>query len=148
MRISAKGRYALAATAWMAEYYDSGDFVTVVNISEKLSISKIYLEQIFSLLKRANLLLSAKGSKGGYQLAKAPKEISALEILEAVEVSLFERTEDTVIEKAPELNQALRKLVFNEIDTNVQNVLLNICLSDIVAESEALRGEDEFIYYI
>ena len=41
MRISAKGRYALAAAINMAENYSSGECITVISISEKLGISKI-----------------------------------------------------------------------------------------------------------
>ena len=53
MKISAKGRYGLAAMTYLARNYASGSPVTIVSISEKLGISKIYLEQVFSLLKRA-----------------------------------------------------------------------------------------------
>ena len=60
MKISAKGRYGLAAMTYLARNYASGSPVTIVSISEKLGISKIYLEQVFSLLKRARLVNSIK----------------------------------------------------------------------------------------
>ncbi|NLV86177.1 MAG: hypothetical protein GX025_03020 [Clostridiales bacterium] len=44
MRIPAKGHYALAATVNMAKSYNSGEHVTLISISERLGISKIYLE--------------------------------------------------------------------------------------------------------
>ena len=53
MRISAKGRYGLAAMAYLAHSYNNGAPVTIIRISEKLGISKIYLEQVFSLLRKA-----------------------------------------------------------------------------------------------
>ena len=83
MRISAKGRYALAAVISMAQQYHSGEFITLISISEKLGISKIYLEQVFSLLKRGELVTSVKGAQGGYQLARIPRQISALDVLTA-----------------------------------------------------------------
>jgi DNA-binding IscR family transcriptional regulator len=49
MRISTKGRYALAAMTHMAAQYDSGENLTVISIAERLGTSKIYLEQIFLL---------------------------------------------------------------------------------------------------
>ena len=61
MKISAKGRYGLAAMTYLARNYASGAPITIISISEKLGISKIYLEQVFSLLKRANLVNSIKG---------------------------------------------------------------------------------------
>ena len=77
MKISAKGRYGLAAMTYLARSYAAGAPVTIISISEKLGISKIYLEQVFSLLKRARLVNSIKGSQGGYQLSRAPRAIKA-----------------------------------------------------------------------
>ena len=74
MKISAKGRYGLAAMTCLARNFASGSPITIISISEKLGISKIYLEQVFSLLKRAQLVNSIKGSQGGYQLSREPRE--------------------------------------------------------------------------
>src|SRR5690606_1073070 len=108
MRISAKGRYALAAVINMAQQYDSGECITVISISERLGISKIYLEQVFSMLKRGDIVRSVKGAQGGYQLVRPPEQITVLDVLSAVETSLFETVEDTVPEKAPEIEAAMR----------------------------------------
>ena len=43
MRISSKGRYALAAVMDMAQQYANGEYITIISISEKMGISKIYL---------------------------------------------------------------------------------------------------------
>ena len=91
MRISAKGRYALAAAISMAQQHGTGEYITVISISEKLGISKIYLEQVFSLLKRAGLVTSVKGAQGGYQLSRMPGQITALDLLMAVETSPLNR---------------------------------------------------------
>ncbi|HPF87499.1 MAG TPA: Rrf2 family transcriptional regulator, partial [Candidatus Limiplasma sp.] len=70
MRISARGRYALAATASMAARYATGENITVASLAERLGISKIYLEQVFSLLKKADIVASHKGAQGGYRLSR------------------------------------------------------------------------------
>ncbi|GAE87910.1 iron-sulfur cluster regulator IscR [Acetivibrio straminisolvens JCM 21531] len=44
----------------MAQQYNNGEHITVISISEKLGISKIYLEQVFSLLKKAKIVSSTK----------------------------------------------------------------------------------------
>jgi Rrf2 family protein len=92
MRISARGRYALAATVSMAARYAAGENITVISLSEDLGISKIYLEQVFSLLKKAEVVSSQKGAQGGYRLSRPPQDISALEVLSAADLSLFEET--------------------------------------------------------
>jgi len=148
MRISAKGRYALAAAISMAQQYGTGEYITVISISEKLGISKIYLEQVFSLLKRAGLVTSIKGAQGGYQLSRAPGEISALDLLVAVETSLFEQTEGTVGEKAPDIDGAMRVAVFERLDGAIRDALSKITLEDLVSEAEKHKGEQALMFYI
>ena len=118
MRISAKGRYALASVVHMAQQRN-GESITLVSISERLGISKIYLEQVFSLLKRGELVTSVKGAQGGYLLSASPGQISVLDVLTAVETGLFDKTEDTVAEKAPEIEFAMRERAFQALDDAV-----------------------------
>jgi len=148
MRISAKGRYALAASISMAQQYSVGEYITVLSISEKLGISKIFLEQVFSLLKRAGLVTSVKGAQGGYQLSRAPGEICALDVLMAVEISLFEQVEGTVNEKAPDIDMAMRVAVFDKLDKTVRDILSRITLEDLVSEAEKHKGEQALMFYI
>ena len=148
MRISAKGRYALASAICMAQQYGTGEYITVISISEKLGISKIYLEQVFSLLKRAGLVTSVKGAQGGYLLARAPAQITALDLLMAVETSLFEQVEGTVREKAPDIDEAMREAVFEKLDSAVRAVLNKITLEDLANEAEKHKGEQAIMFYI
>lgn len=148
MRISAKGRYALAAVINMAENHSNGEYITVVSISEKLGISKIYLEQVFSLLKRGGIVISVKGAQGGYQLARMPQQISVQDVLSAVELSLFEPAEQTVQVKSPEIEAAMRSSVFNAIDDAVKNTLQKITLYDLVNEAEKNRTDQGLMFFI
>ncbi len=148
VRISTKGRYALASMVTLAQYYRSGEFITVISISEKLGISKIYLEQVFSLLKRGSLVHSIKGAQGGYQLARQPSEITAYEILSAVETSLFEDTEDTVKETALPIESALHSLVFEPLGAAVKEVLENIDLQKLIHEAESKKAPENLIFFI
>jgi Rrf2 family protein len=148
MRISAKGRYALAAAVYMAGCYESGEQITVISISEKLGISKIYLEQVFSLLKRGEIVTSIKGAQGGYRLTRPPKEISAFDILSAVELSLFERAEDTVKENAPEVNDAINCLIFDKADGALNSALKSVNLEMLASDVEKRKSGPEIMYYI
>lgn len=148
MRISARGRYALAAAIIMAQQYDSGEYISVISISERLGISKIYLEQVFSLLKRSGLVSSVKGAQGGYQLARMPGQITALDLLSAVESSLFEQAEGTATEKAPAIDAAMRLSVFDRLDRAVSDTLSQISLEDLVTEAEKHEGEEGLMFYI
>lgn len=148
MRISAKGRYALAATTSMAQSYNKDEFITLISISEKLDISKIYLEQVFSLLKRGNIVTSVKGSQGGYQLSRIPHQITAFDILSAVETSLFETTEETLSQKVPELESALRYTVYDSLDQSIKDSLQKISLYDLVLQTENNRSDQSLMFFI
>ena len=148
MRISAKGRYALASVIHMAQQQHSGESITLISISERLGISKIYLEQVFSLLKRGELVTSVKGAQGGYLLSAAPGQITVLDVLTAVETGLFDKTEDTVAEKALEIEFAMRECAFQALDDAVSASLSQVTLEDLVLASEKHKGENAAMYYI
>lgn len=148
MRISAKGRYALAAVISMAQQYNNGEYITVISISKRLGISKIYLEQVFSLLKHGGLVNSVKGAQGGYQLARRPGQITVLDVLSAVETSLFEKAEDTVLEKSPDIETAMRLSVFEVLDKSIKDALDKITLDDLTAEAEKHNEEHALMFYI
>ena len=148
MRISSKGRYGLASMIILASQQKSVEFSTILSISEKLGISKIYLEQVFALLKRAELVTSTKGAQGGYQLAKLPEEISVYEILKAVEVSLFENTESSVKEKAESVEDTMQQLVFAKLDEKISDTLSSIKLSTLASESKKNLFSKTNMFYI
>lgn len=148
MRISTKGRYALAAVISMAQHYNNGEYITVISISEKLGISKIYLEQVFSMLKRGGLVTSVKGAQGGYLLSRTPNTISTYDVLSAVEGSLFEATEDTVASTAPEIEKAMRMAAFDALDKSVKDTLTHVTLDDLMSEAEKNKKDNTQMFYI
>ncbi|MGL5437425.1 MAG: RrF2 family transcriptional regulator [Lachnospiraceae bacterium] len=148
MRISVKGRYGLAAMINMASNYDIGEYITVISISEKLGISKIYLEQVFSLLKRGGLVNSIKGAQGGYRLSRMPRQITVFDVINAVEPSLFEKTEETVVDKAPEIERAMQLSAFSILDEAVKDTLEKITLESLLTAIEKHKSNGEFMFYI
>lgn len=148
MRISSKGRYGLAATVVLARNYPSGAYLTVACASEQLGVSKIYLEQVFALLKKAGLVNSVKGAQGGYRLARPPQKITALEVLTALEQSLFEKTERSVAGKAADIERAMQETVFAAADRAVSDTLSGISLYDLAARAEEYRKAETYMFYI
>lgn len=148
MRISSKSRYALAAMINMAQSVETGKYTTVISISDKFGISKIYLEQVFSLLKKSGLVISVKGSQGGYQLSKPPAEITAYDILQATEIAFFDKTEETVADVSPEIENAVRTMIYEPLNQTIINLLKNITLLDLVNEAEKNSDESGFMFYI
>ncbi len=147
MKLSAKGRYGLAAMTQLAMNYHAGGPVTIIKISERLGISKIYLEQVFSLLKRAKLVRSIKGSQGGYQLAREPERITAYDILAAIELALSETTAPA-FDKLPALDEALAKTIYEPLDAAIRESLSSTTLAELTAAAEREHREEVMMFYI
>ena len=84
MKLTSKGRYAVMALADIAKF-DQNDPISLRDISLRQGISLLYLEQIFLKLKKNNIVVSVRGTNGGYVLSKTPKEIKLTEIFSAVD---------------------------------------------------------------
>jgi Rrf2 family protein len=148
MRISTKGRYALAAVIEIARSAAKGENVAVVNVASKLGISKLYLEQVFSQLRNGEVLQSEKGARGGYQLLRSPQNISAWDVLSTVETALMEPVGKSVEENAPDIAAAMNTLVFDSLNTAVRGALSQISIQQLLDHAECLRGEQALMYYL
>ena len=84
MKLTAKGRYAVMALADLANFSDQNP-VSLRDISLRQGISLNYLEQIFSKLKKDDIVKSIRGKNGGYILAKEPARIKLSNIFSAVD---------------------------------------------------------------
>jgi Rrf2 family protein len=81
--VTSKSRYAVVA---MAELARSGDQpVPIATIAERRAMPVQFLEQLFSTLRRAGLLESRRGVKGGYTLARPADDITVLEVVQALD---------------------------------------------------------------
>ena len=84
MKLTSKGRYAVMALADIANF-DKQNPVSLRDISLRQNISLVYLEQIFSKLKKNNIVKSIRGTKGGYILTRDPGQIKLSNIFSAVD---------------------------------------------------------------
>ena len=84
MKLTSKGRYAVMALVDLARF-DTINPVSLRDISLRQGISLDYLEQIFSKLKKNQIVKSTRGIQGGYFLSKKPNEIKLTNILNAVD---------------------------------------------------------------
>ncbi len=82
--ISAKGVYGLTAVIELAMNYSNGP-MQIRDIAEAHNIPQHYLEQLLVILKKAGAVESYRGSRGGYALAKDPKQIKVSDVLSHLE---------------------------------------------------------------
>ena len=84
MRLTTKGRYAVTAMLDLA-LHEGKSPIALAEISERQGISLSYLEQLFSRLRKQELVSSTRGPGGGYQLGKTMNEISVASVISAVD---------------------------------------------------------------
>ena len=100
MKLTAKGRYAIKAMINIA-LNTSKDPKTLLEISKHQGISLSYLEQLFALLRKSNLVAGIRGPGGGYRLSTDPKNITIAQIINAInsdkEQNLSSENKDEVI---------------------------------------------------
>jgi len=84
MRLTTKGRYAVTAMLDLAVHATEGP-ITLADISQRQGISLSYLEQLFSKLRKRDLVASARGPGGGYRLSRDATEINVAEVISAVD---------------------------------------------------------------
>jgi len=84
MKLTSKGRYAVMALADIANF-DKQNPVSLRDISLRQNISLVYLEQIFSKLRKNNIVKSMRGTNGGYILTRDPGQIKLSNIFSAVD---------------------------------------------------------------
>ena len=87
MRISSRGQYGLRALAVLSTRHGNGP-VQVREIARAERLSAKYLEQLLGRLRTGGLVKSVRGARGGYTLARDPKEIRVREVLLLLEGSL------------------------------------------------------------
>jgi Rrf2 family protein len=87
--ITSKSVYALSALVELA-HHEGGDPMPVSEIARRRDLPAQFLEQLFGTLRRANIVASRRGVKGGYVLARPADEISALEVVQTLDGEIAE----------------------------------------------------------
>src|SRR4029079_7853791 len=90
--VTAKSRYAVVGMAELAR--NSGRPVPIPTVAERRELPVQFLEQLFSPLRRAGLLTSQRGVKGGYSLARDAEQITVLEVVQALDGTLGDERTD------------------------------------------------------
>lgn len=124
------------------------NLLTLANISKDLNISKLYLEQIFSLLKKNNIVSSVKGPQGGYKLNKNPEEITLLYLLSITESNLFNNDSCITLTKCPEVSKVISDHVTNFIDEVLKEALIKVNLKQLIYNSSNYVNNSSYVYYI
>ena len=143
MKLTSKGRYAVMAMADLAKNYVN-EPISLTEISLRQGISSDYLEQLFSKLKKNNLVYSARGPAGGYVLSKPPDEIKLLTIISAVDEKI--KTVKCKKESKKGCNGKSIKCIthnlWDELENHINKFFENNTLNDILFKEVENNSKD------
>lgn len=130
MRLTTKGRYAVTAMLDLALHYKDGP-ITLADISKRQGISLSYLEQLFSRLRKQELVDSTRGPGGGYRLSRDSYEIAVADVITAVDEKV-ETTRCGGLSNCQDDSQCLTHDLWTELSSQIHNFLMGISLGNLV----------------
>ena len=140
MKLTSKGRYAVMALVDLARF-DNINPVSLRDISLRQSISLDYLEQIFSKLKKNEIVKSIRGTQGGYVLNKNPNDIKLTNIFHAVDEKV--KTVQCKKESKRGCNGKATKCIthnlWDELEIHINTFFENKSLKDLLNNNKETR---------
>ena len=140
MKLTSKGRYAVMALVDLARF-DNINPVSLRDISLRQGISLDYLEQIFSKLKKNEIVKSIRGTQGGYVLNKNPTDIKLTNIFNAVDEKV--KTVQCKKESKRGCNGKATKCIthnlWDELEIHINTFFQNKSLKDLLNSNKETR---------
>ena len=146
MRISTRSEYAVRVLLELG--MRNGEDVSLNDVAKRWRISLDYLEQLMPPLKKAGLVRSRRGAKGGYSVAKPLDDITVADILEAFDGPV------KVMDCLPNDREcwasgacAIRE-VWRDVKEAVDGVLRGVTLADLVEKQKRKMKRNVAVYHI
>ncbi|MDP2110112.1 MAG: Fe-S cluster assembly transcriptional regulator IscR [Thiobacillus sp.] len=137
MRLTTKGRFAVTAMLDLA-LRGGKNPVTLAGISERQDISLSYLEQLFSRLRRHELVESVRGPGGGYYLARPLGDVSVADIIRAVDEPI-DSTQCGGKENCQDEHRCMTHDLWVGLNAHIYDYLDNVTLATLVARQEGCK---------
>lgn len=123
--------------------------VPLNSIAERNSISPQYLEQVFASLRKAGIVKSIKGPQGGYLLNRSPEEITAAEVIKALEGDYRLEAENTTgDDNGHQIAETLQTFFIDKVNEQTDNILKEITLAGLAADYRERQSDSSEMYYI
>ena len=140
MKLTSKGRYAVMALADLVKF-NSTNPVSLRDISLRQGISLDFLEQIFSQLKKHEIVKSIRGTNGGYILNKEPIDIKIANILNAVdeEVKTVQCKKESKKSCNGKTTKCITHNLWDELQNHINDFFENKNLRDLIVNNPENR---------
>lgn len=134
MRITTKGEYGLRVMAELARHLGQGH-TPLSEVAQRQGLPLAYLEQIIAPLRKAGLVKSKRGAKGGYALAQEPEAITMGQIMRALEVTIAPvecLLESAESERCEVSETCSTRVVWKRVRDGIVEILDSTTLADLV----------------
>lgn len=141
MRITTLAEYGVICALHLARRAEEGP-ITGREIAELERLPADYVEQILLRLRRAGLVRSTRGARGGYALARASNDISIRDVIEASETTTFDLhcvSHPVGEERCSSSHNCSIRPVWMLLQRKIDDVLDGVRLSDLLAEESEVR---------
>ncbi len=147
MRLSTKGRYGARAMLDLALNFGK-DPILLRDIARRQEVSEKYLEHSISALRKAGLVRSVRGARGGYILAKSPSEIRLSKIMEVLEGSMapVDCVDDPQV--CHRANLCVTRDIWVKMKEAIDNILKSTTLQDMVEQQKEKESSKSIKYDI
>ena len=141
MRITTWAEYGLICALNLAKRAGEGP-ITGREIAASERLPGDYVEQILLRLRRAGLVNSTRGARGGYMLARAPEDISVREVIAASELGTFDLhcvSHPVGEERCAESQSCSIRPVWMMLQRRIDDVLESVRLGDLLVDERTVR---------
>lgn len=141
MRITTWAEYGVICALNLARRKEKGP-VTGREIAAQERLPADYVEQILLRLRRAGVITSTRGARGGYMLAKSPEEISIRSVIHASELETFDLhclSHPVEEDRCAASHNCSIRPVWVLLQTKIDDVLESVCLADLLHEEPIVR---------
>jgi len=146
LRLTKKADYGLMALKYLAEQPGAGAQSPAAQsakyIAQAYHIPPPLLAKILQTLARAGLLVSHAGTNGGYALARPASQISAFEVIRAIDGPLFITSCITIHGSCDLAGHCTIKEPLRKVNDSIKELLSNIHISDLIETAEAARTDE------
>lgn len=142
MRITTLAEYGVICALHLAKRYGEGP-VTGRDIAERERLPVDYVEQILLRLRRAAIVKSTRGARGGYALGRDPQEVSVRDVIAASELQTFDLhcvTHPVEEERCSSAHTCSIRPVWMLLQSKIDAVLQGVRLSDLLHEESEVRA--------
>ncbi len=140
LKLSKKADYGLMAMRHLAEHAERGA-CSAKDVAQAYGIPPEVLAKILQRLAKAGLLHSVHGINGGYTLERSAAEISAYEVIRAIEGPLFITSCITVRGECDQTERCTIREPLRKVNQSLEDVLKKIKISEMIEAAEGMGGE-------